>query len=138
MLCLSSGPARRGADGSIGANMLQNKPFGITEKAVYPLSLIKLMTRYGEDLVWLNNIRMAKAVFKFVRKIAKGRKDAKDLRQCKYRFFMKQSPFGVEKTRQFVCKYGLFSVCTRETCANLHLIVLDVSIILFLDRFLVG
>ena len=36
----------------------------------YPLQLIKMMTRYGEELLWANDVKKSDAVFKFVVKLS--------------------------------------------------------------------
>ena len=50
---------------------------------MYPLALIKLMTRYGEDIIWSNKITEAEAVLRFVVTLTEERSDAAALRKGK-------------------------------------------------------
>lgn len=47
----------------------------------YPLSLLKLMARYAEDLIWANRISNGKAVFRFLLRLTQRRSDSSELRK---------------------------------------------------------
>ena len=70
-----------GTNGEVANSYLQNSELSRSQKDMYPLPLLKVMTRYAEDLVWVNNTRNAQAVFEFIADLAIGRDD--DLRKCK-------------------------------------------------------
>ena len=60
---------------------LQKSNLSRSEKDSYPLTLIKLMTRYAEDLIWTNNITKAEEVFNFTLALTEGRSDAPEFRK---------------------------------------------------------
>ena len=65
---------------------LQKLDFSLSFKGKYPLALIKLMTRYGEDLIWSNKITKAQDVLRFIVTLTEGRTDASELRKGKVVF----------------------------------------------------
>ena len=67
----------------MGSSYLQKLDLSLSVKKKYPLALIKLMTRYGEDLIWSNKITEAEAVLRFVVTLTEGRSDAPELRKGK-------------------------------------------------------
>ena len=74
-----------GADGKVASSFLQKHSLGEREmNQKYPLLLLKLMTRYAEDLIWANKIRKGKAIFTFLLKLPIYRRDSYELRkgQC--------------------------------------------------------
>ena len=40
-----------------------------------------MMTRYGEELLWANDVKKSNAVFKFVVKLSSGKAGASELRK---------------------------------------------------------
>ena len=70
-----------GADGLVGSSYLQKSNLSRSEMDNYPLTLIKLMTRYAEDLVWANNITKAEEIFNFTLALTEERSDASGLRE---------------------------------------------------------
>ena len=60
---------------------LQKFSLGPKQLKKYPLQLIKMMTRYGEELLWANDVKKSKAVFKFVVKLSSGKAGASELRK---------------------------------------------------------
>ncbi|XP_078358122.1 uncharacterized protein LOC144642894 isoform X1 [Oculina patagonica] len=70
-----------GSDGQLDNSYLQKFDLSRSAKDQYPLASIKLMTRYGEDLVWANKITHAEAVFNFTVSLTEGRSDASELRK---------------------------------------------------------
>ena len=76
-----SAPVSAGSNGKVADSFLQKLNLDRSQKDKYPVVLIKVMTRYAEDLVWVNNTRNAQAVFEFIADLAIGRDD--DLRKCK-------------------------------------------------------
>ena len=62
------------------SSYLQKLNLSRSAKGKYPLALIKLMTRYGEDLIWANKITKAETVLKFIVTLTEGRSDAFELR----------------------------------------------------------
>lgn len=69
-----------GSNGEVNDSYLQKSNLSRSEKDSYPLPLIKLMTRYAEDLIWANKITKAEAVFNFTLTLKEGRSDASELR----------------------------------------------------------
>ena len=65
---------------------LQKLDLSLSFKGKYPLALIKLMTRYGEDLIWSNKITKAQGVLRFIVTLTEGRTDASELRKGKFVF----------------------------------------------------
>ena len=61
------------------SSYLQKSSLGPEELIKYPLQLIKMMTRYGEDLLWANNVEKSDAVFKFVVKLSSDKPGASEL-----------------------------------------------------------
>ena len=82
-LLFQSAPVTPGSDGEVESSYLQKGDLSLSVKKKYPLALIKLMTRYGEDLIWSNKITKAEAVLKFVVTLTEGRSDASELRKGK-------------------------------------------------------
>ncbi|XP_027053468.1 uncharacterized protein LOC113680633 [Pocillopora damicornis] len=72
-------PVSAGSNGKVADSFLQKLNLDRSQKDKYPVVLIKVMTRYAEDLVWVNNTRNAQAVFEFIADLAIGRDD--DLRK---------------------------------------------------------
>ena len=73
-----------GSDGQVASSYLQKVNLARSAKDRYPLDLIKLMTRYAEDLVWINNVTEAEAVFNFIVTLTDGRADASQFRNGKF------------------------------------------------------
>jgi len=65
---------------------LQKSDLSLSAKRKYPLPLIKLMTRYGEDLIWADNITKAEAVMKFIVTLTEGITGASEFRNGKFSF----------------------------------------------------
>ncbi|XP_078356917.1 uncharacterized protein LOC144641766 isoform X1 [Oculina patagonica] len=61
----------------------------------YPLALLKLMTRYAEDLIWANKISSSEAVLNFIIQLTEGRTDASHLRKVAKRrlYFLNKDGF---------------------------------------------
>ena len=72
-----------GSNGEVASTYVQKSDLSRSEKDSYPLTLIKLMIRYAEDLVWANKLTKAEAVFNFTLTLAEGRSDATELRKGK-------------------------------------------------------
>lgn len=70
------------------SSYLQKLDLSPSIKGKYPLALIKLMTRYAEDLIWSKKITKADAVLKFIVTLTVGRSDASALRKGKFFFFL--------------------------------------------------
>lgn len=66
------------------SSFLKKLDLSLSAKGKYPLALIKLMTRYGEDLIWSSKIDKAEAVLKFIVTLTEGRLDASELRKGKF------------------------------------------------------
>ena len=60
---------------------LQKFSLGPKQLKKYPLQLIKMMTRYGEELLWANDVKKSNAVFKFVVKLSSGKAGTSELRK---------------------------------------------------------
>lgn len=69
----------KGSNGQVESSYLQKFSLGPKQLKKYPLQLIKMMTRYGQDLLWANNIKKSDAVFKFVVKLSSGKPGASEL-----------------------------------------------------------
>ncbi|KAL9982974.1 hypothetical protein ACROYT_G005089 [Oculina patagonica] len=79
----------------------------------YPLSLLKLMARYAEDLIWANRISNGKAVFRFLLRLTQRRSDSSELRKVAKRrlaFLNKEGydRFGKNKLFAPLMKYEAF------------------------------
>ena len=70
-----------GSNGQVESSYLQKLDLSRSAKDQYPLVLIKLMTRYGEDLVWSNDITKAEEVFNFIVTLTEGRSDSTESRK---------------------------------------------------------
>ncbi|KAL9982961.1 hypothetical protein ACROYT_G005076 [Oculina patagonica] len=102
-----------GSDGQVENSYLQKIDLSRNAKDLYPLALIKLMTRYGEDLIWANKIPNAEAVFNFIVTLTEGRSDATELRKVAKRrlaFFNKEGfdRFGMNKLFAPLMKWETF------------------------------
>ena len=73
-----------GLKGQVAESYLQEADLGHSAKDKYPLVLIKLMTRYAEDLVWADKVPEAEAVFTFIVSLTEGREEAPELRKCRF------------------------------------------------------
>ncbi|XP_078357256.1 uncharacterized protein LOC144642139 [Oculina patagonica] len=84
-----------GSDGYLVAPYIQKSPFGESEMKKYPLALLKLMTRYAEDLIWANKISSSEAVLNFVIQLTQGREEASYLRKVAKRrlYFLNKEGF---------------------------------------------
>lgn len=80
---------------------LQKLELSLSVKKKYPLALIKVMTRYGEDLIWSNKITEAEAVLRFTVTLTEGRSDASELRKGK----VVRTFFGLLLATTFEQKY---------------------------------
>ena len=65
------------------SSYLQKLDLNLNVKKKYPLALINLMTRYGEDLIWSNKITKAEILLKFIVTLTEGRSDASEWRKGK-------------------------------------------------------
>lgn len=72
-----------GSDGRVENSYLEKRDLERSAKNKYPLALIKLMTRYAEDLVWANNVTRAEETYTFIVTLTEGREDAADFRKGK-------------------------------------------------------
>jgi len=72
-----------GSDGRVENSYLEKRDLERSAKDKYPLALIKLMTRYAEDLVWANDVTRAKETYTFIVTLTEGREDASDCRKGK-------------------------------------------------------
>ena len=77
-----------GSDGQVESSYLQKLDLSRNSKDQYPLTLIKILTRYAEDLVWANKITEAEAVFNFIVTLTEGRSDVSQLRKGKAILFI--------------------------------------------------
>lgn len=103
--CLAETSA--GSNGQVDKSYLQKLSLGPEQIKKYPLSLLKLMTRYAEDLIWANKISNGKAIFKFLRQLTRGRADASKLRKGNFLF-----PAGFKFTRKKYIFTFFFSTTT--------------------------
>jgi len=67
----------------VESSYLQKLDLNLNVKKKYPLALINLMTRYGEDLIWSNKITKAETLLKFIVTVTEGRSDASEWRKGK-------------------------------------------------------
>ena len=72
-----------GSEGQVASSYLQKVNLERSAKDKYPLVLIKLMTKYAEDLVFANKVGHAEAVFNFIVTLTEGRAGASELRKRK-------------------------------------------------------
>lgn len=72
-----------GSDGRVENSYLEKWDLERSAKNKYPLALVKLMTRYAEDLVWANNVTRAEETYTFIVTLTEGREDAADFRKGK-------------------------------------------------------
>ena len=63
------------------SSYLQKFSLGPEQLKKYPLQLIKMMTRYGEELLWANDVKKSDAVFKFVVNLSNGNPEASELKR---------------------------------------------------------
>ena len=63
------------------SSYLQKFSLGPEQLKKYPLQLIKMMTRYGEELLWANDVKKSDAVFKFVVNLSNGNPETSELRR---------------------------------------------------------
>ncbi|KAL9982967.1 hypothetical protein ACROYT_G005082 [Oculina patagonica] len=70
-----------GSDGQVEGTYLEELDLSRSAKDQYPLSLIKLMTRYAEDLIWANKIPLAEAVLNFIVTLTEEKSEASEFRK---------------------------------------------------------
>ena len=75
-----------GTNGEVANSYLQNSELSRSQKDMYPLPLLKVMTRYAEDLVWANKTGDAEAVFTFLVNVTDGRSDSLELKKREYNY----------------------------------------------------
>lgn len=75
---------RAGSNGQVEGSYLQKLDLTPIAKQKYPLALIKLLTRYAEDLIWANKVTEAEEVLNFTVALTKGRSEASELRKGKF------------------------------------------------------
>lgn len=79
--CIILALVSAGSDGQVDSSYLHKSNLSRSEMDNYPLTLIKLMTRYAEDLIWANNITKAEEIFNFTLALTEERSDASGLRE---------------------------------------------------------
>ncbi|XP_066026371.1 uncharacterized protein [Pocillopora verrucosa] len=87
----------KGSDGQEEMSYLQKFSLGPKQLKKYPLQLIKMMTRYGEELLWANDVKKSKAVFKFVVKLSSGKAGASELRKVAKRRLAFMNKVGYDR-----------------------------------------
>ena len=75
-----------GTNGAVANSNLQKSELSRSQKDVYPLPLLKVITRYAEDLVWANKTEDAKAVLTFLVNVTDGRSDSSELKKREYKY----------------------------------------------------
>ena len=75
-----------GTNGEVANSYLQNSELSRSQKDMYPLPLLKVMTRYAEDLVWANKTADAEAVLAFLVNVTDGRSDSLELKKREYNY----------------------------------------------------
>ena len=75
-----------GTNGKVANSYLQNSSLSRSQKDMYPLPLLKVMTRYAEDLVWANKTADAEAVLTFLVNVTDGRSDSLELKKREYNY----------------------------------------------------
>ena len=75
-----------GTNGEVANSYLQNSELSRSQKDMYPLPLLKVMTRYAEDLVWANKTADAEAVLTFLVNVTDGRSDSLELKKREYNY----------------------------------------------------
>ncbi|KAJ7376174.1 hypothetical protein OS493_036288 [Desmophyllum pertusum] len=68
-----------GSNGQVGSDYTKKLKLTSSERQKYPLVLLKLMSRYAEDLIFANKIDKGEDVFKFVITLAKNRNEASEI-----------------------------------------------------------
>ena len=75
-----------GTNGEVANSYLQNSELSRSQKDMYPLPLLKVMTRYAEDLIWANKTADAEAVLTFLVNVTDGRSDSLELKKREYNY----------------------------------------------------
>ena len=75
-----------GTNGEVANSYLQKSELSRSQKDMYPLPLLKVMTRYAEDLVWANKTADAEAVLTFLVNVTDGRSDSLELKKREYNY----------------------------------------------------
>ena len=70
-----------GNDGLVRSSNIEKTHLGLGAGRKYPLPLLKLLTRYAENLIWSNDIPKSRAVLLFILDLTAFRDDALDLRK---------------------------------------------------------
>ena len=70
-----------GSNGQVETSYLRKLKLRPNHMKKYPLPLIKLMTRYAEDLIWANKIKNGVAIFKFLLQLTEERTDSSEFRK---------------------------------------------------------
>lgn len=70
-----------GTNGEVEDSYLQKSELSRAQKDQYPLPLLKVITRYAEDLVWANETANAEVVLNFLVNVTEGRSDSSELRK---------------------------------------------------------
>lgn len=81
------------ATSKAGNRFLGDLSLGVLQrshKKKYPLVLLKLMMRYGEDLVWANKIKEGEEVLKFLVDLTEQRNDASVLRKGQFVYLIQK------------------------------------------------
>ena len=73
-----------GTNGHVEQSYLTKQNLGTSGISKYPLDLIEVMTRFGEDRIWANDIHMAESILNFVVTLTQEREDAAAIRKCKF------------------------------------------------------
>ena len=68
-----------GSNGQVRSDYNKNVQLTSSEIQQYPIALLKLMSRYAEDLIFTNKIGEGGDVFKFVITLASNRKEASEI-----------------------------------------------------------
>ncbi|CAH3128096.1 unnamed protein product, partial [Pocillopora meandrina] len=87
----------KGSNGQVESSYLQKFSLGPEQLKKYPLQLIKMMTRYGEELLWANDVKKSDAVFKFVVNLSNGNPEASELRKVAKRRLAFMNKVGYDR-----------------------------------------
>lgn len=80
MLCYyNSALVSAGSNGQVADSYLQKSDLGSSQRSKYPLPLLKVMTRYAEDLLWANKTATASEVYTFLVNLTEGRAEAMEI-----------------------------------------------------------
>ncbi|KAJ7392019.1 hypothetical protein OS493_014955 [Desmophyllum pertusum] len=72
-------PNTPGSDGSVSTTSVQSRDLDAATKLAYPVTLLRLIKRHSEDLLWANDLTTARKVLTFLKQVSADREDARDI-----------------------------------------------------------